>query len=482
MPLAFRILEDMPGITATTLFAINRGSNTLMRGGFMDDRRRGPGKLGGFAKNADTPTRPTARAYSGTRRRQARMAAATGAETKMPFLKGARVNNVTARPRALSRFSSLTAFNAAEKTQFYSPFQFMAQAGGGLARKNQGFMKAVYESAGLAAPEKGEQIFQRGMVSMITAGRKLDLVERRAMKGSSRAQAKLNKAQDQVRRLALMNNPSLMTAAVPATPLAASARKIQALRNMAEMGSGPEAEMAKRKLAQITAASAGSPGGMVTRTIGTGMGAASTPLTAGLTGNLMASAGATVASRYTMGYFRGALGAIDAGGLTEDAMRGAQKAVSHFTTAFGVSEDLAKSALKVGGEGVFKTLRNADVGILKGLGTKQGAMVMGARTAAMAIPGLNLLATASLVYDLGKMGGEVIKSGIELTRDAVKSFKGSIDKPTFGMGYKDNEVAATSRARGVMAIQNSRLNARSLLGSERSDDGSTFWIEYEFIN
>lgn len=435
MPLAFRILEDMPGITATTLFAINRGSNTLMRGGFMDDRRRGPGKLGGFAKNADTPTRPTARAYSGTRRRQARMAAATGAETKMPFLKGARVNNVTARPRALSRFSSLTAFNAAEKTQFYSPFQFMAQAGGGLARKNQGFMKAVYESAGLAAPEKGEQIFQRGMVSMITAGRKLDLVERRAMKGSSRAQAKLNKAQDQVRRLAMMNNPAIAV-----------------------------------------------PDEMIARTIGTGMGAASTPLTAGLTGNLMASAGATVASRYTMGYFRGALGAIDAGGLTEDAMRGAQKAVSHFTTAFGVSEDLAKSALKVGGEGVFKTLRNADVGILKGLGTKQGAMVMGARTAAMAIPGLNLLATASLVYDLGKMGGEVIKSGIELTRDAVKSFKGSIDKPTFGMGYKDNEVAATSRARGVMAIQNSRLNARSLLGSERSDDGSTFWIEYEFIN
>jgi hypothetical protein len=38
----------------------------------------------------------------------------------------------------------------------------------------------------------------------------------------------------------------------------------------------------------------------------------------------------------------------------------------------------------------------------------------------------------------------------------------------FGTGFKDNEVAATSRARGVMAIQNSRLNARSLLGSEAS--------------
>jgi hypothetical protein len=44
--------------------------------------------------------------------------------------------------------------------------------------------------------------------------------------------------------------------------------------------------------------------------------------------------------------------------------------------------------------------------------------------------------------------------------------QGTMNNDVFGNGYKDNEVAATSRARGVMAIQNSRLNARSLLGSE----------------
>jgi hypothetical protein len=44
--------------------------------------------------------------------------------------------------------------------------------------------------------------------------------------------------------------------------------------------------------------------------------------------------------------------------------------------------------------------------------------------------------------------------------------QGSMNKPLFGAGFKDNEVAATSRSRGVMAIQNSRLNARSSLGSE----------------
>jgi hypothetical protein len=126
-------------------------------------------------------------------------------------------------------------------------------------------------------------------------------------------------------------------------------------------------------------------------------------------------------------------------------------------------EAAAKQVLK---EGVFKTLGTK--GAMEAFGTKAGMKVLGARGAAMAVPGLNLLATASLVYDIGRMGGEVIKSGINLARDAEKSLQGSLSKPMFGMGYRDTEAAATSRSRGVMAIQNSRLNARSALGSEAS--------------
>jgi hypothetical protein len=175
---------------------------------------------------------------------------------------------------------------------------------------------------------------------------------------------------------------------------------------------------------------------------------------------------------------------MNAGGLTDDALRGAQRAVGHLGVALGKTAGVASTlddAGRVAGRfaGVFegKATQAFEKGVFKTLGvkrtmqvaaTKQGAMALGARTAAMAIPGLNLLATASLVYDLGKMGGELVKSGVNLARDAVKSMKGSIDKPMFGMGYKDNEVAATSRSRGVMAIQNSRLNARSMLGSEGS--------------
>jgi len=75
---------------------------------------------------------------------------------------------------------------------------------------------------------------------------------------------------------------------------------------------------------------------------------------------------------------------------------------------------------------------------------------------------------ATLAYDVGKGVGNAIMGGINFQKEALKSMKGSINKPIFGAGYKDNEVAATSRARGVMAIQNSRLNARSMLGSEGS--------------
>jgi hypothetical protein len=96
---------------------------------------------------------------------------------------------------------------------------------------------------------------------------------------------------------------------------------------------------------------------------------------------------------------------------------------------------------------------------------KMGAMGA-ARIGGAALGPLNVLATGQLMYDIGKGIGKMAVGGINFAKDAMKSMQGTINKPMFGTGFKDNEVAATSRARGVMAIQNSRLNARSLLGSE----------------
>jgi hypothetical protein len=83
----------------------------------------------------------------------------------------------------------------------------------------------------------------------------------------------------------------------------------------------------------------------------------------------------------------------------------------------------------------------------------------------LALPGINAALALDFAYQVGKLGGIAIKQGIDFSKDAMKSMQGNISGGIFGV-YKDNEVAATSRARGVMAIQNSRLNARSLLGSE----------------
>lgn len=476
-PFAFRMLENMPGIASSLGFAQYRGSNTLLRGGFMDNRMIGPGKLGGFTKSGQL-VNPTSKAFYGSSARRARLASgqAVGKSGQlMPFGKGARVNHITARPRALTRYNSLAMFNAAENTRFYSPFQMAAKMGGNRAVKNEAFKKAIYGAGG---PAEGEQVFQRGMLSMITAGRRADLLETRAAgRFGGRAAAKVAKAQEQVKRLAMMNNPALLqsqTTVQVASSINAQVggRKIIGMSGMT----------AQERLAMARAA--GPQAGMspMARALAGGP-------QVGLTGNLMASSGATRGSRAVQGYIRGALGHAGGAGLIGEADVFANKAVNqlaigmsraagHDVAALGIKEGydvLAKNALKVGGEGVVKTFGKTEgVSLLKTLGTKQGAAVLGTRAAAMAIPGLNLIATASLVYDLGKMGGEVVKSGINLAKDAVKSMKGSIDKPMFGMGYKDNEVSATSRSRGVMAIQNSRLNARSALGSEGAMMASHF--------
>ena len=98
----------------------------------------------------------------------------------------------------------------------------------------------------------------------------------------------------------------------------------------------------------------------------------------------------------------------------------------------------------------------------------------GPRMLGAAMGPLAVLSNAQLMYDIGKGVGKIAVGGMNFAKDAIKSMQGSINKPMFGTGFKDNEVAATSRSRGVMAIQNSRLNARSLLGSEAGMMASHF--------
>lgn len=146
----------------------------------------------------------------------------------------------------------------------------------------------------------------------------------------------------------------------------------------------------------------------------------------------------------------------------EYLMRGSERAAKH----------LAAGGLRVNSAGkllVSETGERAGLGamrmaVAKG-GLKTGA-ALGARAAMFSNPVTAAIGVGMLAYDLASIGSELLIGGMSTARDAVISMKGSIGKPVMGMGFKDNEVAATSRARGVHAIQNSRLNARSVLGNE----------------
>lgn len=200
---------------------------------------------------------------------------------------------------------------------------------------------------------------------------------------------------------------------------------------------------------------------------------------------LLSSQKGRLTQRYS-GYLGGARSGF--GGIVEQDLEkaggrkayieGAKLATKHLSDA-GIEHVSGKLIAKEGGMLVEKGVLNAGekVGIraLGKLAMEEGGakiaakagLAMGSRVATGAIPVVGQVILAlQTAYDIGKMGIALMKGGAEFAKDAYKSFQGSLYKPTMGMGYRDTEVAATSRSRGVMAIQNSRLNMRSVLGSE----------------
>lgn len=125
-----------------------------------------------------------------------------------------------------------------------------------------------------------------------------------------------------------------------------------------------------------------------------------------------------------------------------------------------------KMGIKVGEKVGWKVAGRA---MLEKEGFKAGsklAIALGLNAAPVVGQVASALMLADMAMDIGKLGVEGFKSGLDFAKEGAISYKGSINKGVMGMGYRDNTVAATSRARGVQAIQNSRLNARSILGSE----------------
>lgn len=112
----------------------------------------------------------------------------------------------------------------------------------------------------------------------------------------------------------------------------------------------------------------------------------------------------------------------------------------------------------------------------QGIGKKAG-MKIGAKTAMMAgatlssgpaAPVVGAVMTLWMAYDLAKMAGNTVGYAAKYTAQAMNDFRGDLNRGPMDARFQDTEAAATSRARGVQAIQSSRLNMRSVLGSEAS--------------
>lgn len=459
-PLWARMTEVMPGLAASAGFSSMRGSNTLLRGGYMDRSSRMPGALGrrvdasraakfrtlqsGTMNSYDSATKQF---FGGAKRNQT-MASLTGDARKTPFLRSSRLNNASLRPRNLGRYHSLSVF-ANPSQNAYTPFG----VSGFLGQTKTG-QKAIAKM-GIELKE-GEAAFGPGLLSAISAGRRVDMLEAKVFnKGSSRAARKLAKADNALAKLSKMNNVPGLQGGQFGRILPKSLNQGIILQPGQTLGASAFGGVTGKGVGQV-----------------------------GVRGNMYASAMGSAGVGFAAGYARGTLGfggLTGKGALKGRALEGAQRAEDAFGKAF--AKAFGDEGLEIGGklvkgsEGAIDFLRSTGgkgkqffrpLGSMatKKLATSGAATFLATRGAAMAIPGVQLIAAASFIYDIGQMAGEVIKSGINLAKDANKSLQGSIAKPTFGMGYKDTEAAATSRSRGVQAIQNSRLNARSALGTE----------------
>lgn len=156
-----------------------------------------------------------------------------------------------------------------------------------------------------------------------------------------------------------------------------------------------------------------------------------------------------------------ASGALRAGGITAEQAAGKigfEGGANAIKAAFATGEKrfLAGGAERVAGSLGAKVAGGAVAG--------ETALALGARGALAAIPFVNAAMLAWTAYDITRA---LVPGSARMATDAFKSYTGWGSRQMFARNtFRINDATLTSRSRGVMAIQNSRLNARSILGSE----------------
>lgn len=112
-------------------------------------------------------------------------------------------------------------------------------------------------------------------------------------------------------------------------------------------------------------------------------------------------------------------------------------------------------------------------------GLKSGAKVIGARGAMSASRFAGPLGAGLFSMDMTELAvksmGSMARDASDFAMDLNDSYHGGMEGRVLeGGGFQDNRASLSSRQRGVAAIQNSRLNSRSVLGSEAGMMSSHF--------
>jgi hypothetical protein len=451
-PLFMRMAENMPALSHTMAWNVRRFENTMFKGGFLDrdavssGTRRGArqtrraAKYGSFIGN--NTVAPSANAFTFSKFRGASAAAAG----KTPFVKQSLKTNIGSI-RSATRMGSVSALSGmGDTTGLYTPFQGAKFLGKGLEKIG---LRGVLESKGIIDATSTEDFMAGGVLGRVSTMQKTFALETKAVKLETKVNSRTAAGKSGgrfERRLGRVDKK-----------LAGLDKNIARLSNvrpaMPASGIGPPAPAVRTTGVGRLRAISNTQGGVFTRAITEGLGTAMAPhLFQGTKSyERLAKAIEAIAPSPTIA----AEMLSEAGTSYKNLGRFGDKVaregpLGRFLPKQSNIRVMAKMADAAGDKGAARVLRNQ---LLK----KGGAY---------ALRSASIVGNAALVYDLGKLAGKGLMAGGNFAKDAVKSMQGSMNKPLFGMGYRDNEVAATSRARGVAAIQNSRLNARSMLGSE----------------
>lgn len=451
-PLFMRMAENMPAISHTMAWNVRRFENTMFKGGFLDrdavSTRAGragrqtkrAAKYGSFIGN--NTMAPSANAFTFSKFRGASAAAAG----KTPFIKQSIKANIGSI-RSATRMPSVSGLSGmGDTTGLYTPFQGAKMLGKGLEKLG---LRGVLESKGIIDAGSTEDLMAGGVLGRMSTMQKTFKLENKADKLTKKVNARTSVGKSGGRFERRFERVDKKLKGLDKN----IARLTNVKPTLAPGVLGPPAPTAAVGSVGRLRAISNTQGGIFSRSITEGLGVAMTPWdfldTKGGGKLLQAATDAFGGNATKAAEFLSKTGSVDDLGRFGDkiARKGPLGKILPKKSNIRV---LAKMADDIGESGAARVLRNQ---LLK----KGGAV---------ALRSLSIVGNAALVYDLGKLAGKGVMAGGNFAKDAVKSMQGSMNKPLFGMGFRDNEVAATSRARGVAAIQNSRLNARSMLGSE----------------